>query len=148
MKTNREGSGLFIVILLLSGLMLYTLSIWQATAYLSNISLLRVQYEKDYCATLGLINWAVALTKTNFDALITQPATTLSFKWPPTDKQPSTVKQYNATVEITTDDAKSISLCAQLKDNQENSCVLKARLKRTVLDGDHYQYVLSDWQYE
>jgi hypothetical protein len=147
MEKNKEGSGLLIIIILMSGFVLYLSSIWHATVHLAHISLLREQYEKEYSATLGLMNWAIDLTKTNFDIISNEASTEINLKWPPKSKN-----SFDATVTFEKLDEKHIAICARTTHESQANCILKASLARQIIEKDEamlqYQYSIHDWRHE
>ncbi len=151
MNTNKEGSGLLIIIILMSGLMLYLGTMWRATAYLVDISLLREQYEKEYVTTFGLMNWATSLAKNNFDMIQKKAGPSFEIKldsWPPN----STTNQYVGSVEYMSIDENTLSLCARIENESHVGCALKCSLVCSVTQKEgeeepRHHFVLSDWQH-
>ena len=140
MKNNKEGSGLLIIVILMSCLILYLGTMWRATAYLVDISLLREQYEKEYVATFGLMNWTVSLVKNNFDMIKQKSSPSFEIKldsWPP-----NSTNQYAGRVEFVSIDENTLSLCACIENESHTCCALKCSLVRTVT-----QFTLRDWQH-
>jgi len=150
MNTNKEGSGLLIVIILMSGLILYLGTMWRATAYLVDISLLREQYEKEYVSTFGLMHWAISLAKNNFVLIQKKASSSLEIKldsWPPN----STTNLYAGKVEFVSIDENTVSLCTRIESEFHTCCALKCNLVRSVAqkEGEEPQchFAVSDWQH-
>ena len=150
MNTNKEGSGLLIIIILMSGLILYLGTMWRATAYLVDISLLREQYEKEYVSTFGLMHWTISLAKNNFDIIQKKASSPLEIKfdsWPPN----STINRYAGTVEFVSIDENTVTICARIKNESHTCCGLKCNLVRTITQKEdeepQYHFALSDWQH-
>jgi len=119
---TRNGSALVIVMLLMTVIMVCIANTWHTTFYATDIARKRQCCEQRLRATEGLINYAVALCKDNWQELVTQKAqegTLSTVQWPCGDGQ-----LYAGTVTIKLNNKSEALLKAQLIDHGTVICTL------------------------
>lgn len=147
MKLHHDGSMLLIIMIVMSALVVYALSAWRTTVLLVERAHAREQYEYLFQATQVLLEYAVALSKQNFDAIKQRFQTkkdpfTITFKpWPISE---SSVKG-EGLITITTDHDGPLSLHALTKQ-ADASCALRCTIERKISD-KKVSFYIDNWQY-
>jgi len=67
---HSNGSAILIVILFMSVLSIFCISLWQSSSLFHDISLQRLAYEQKYRAAQGGLNYAIAFCRKNFDDIL------------------------------------------------------------------------------
>lgn len=144
MKKNIQGSALIILLIMITGLLIYTGIVWRTTAYMVDISLQRERYECQHGAAYALMQWSLALCKHNFDSIQHACAGSLVIplkKWPPKESSP-----YHAQIECANRSENVLTIVVKLFEEQSSDHVrsLSCCLERN----EQNFYKIFDWKIE
>lgn len=147
-RNKDSGSGLFIVIFIMSILVIFITNVWRNTTYTYDLVLAKGAYEQQYRQVEGLMNYAIALCKKNYGALYASssrestPLVIFLKSWPQNSAQEK--GDYSGKICITLLDKGLLIAVELLKDAQEVgkvSCELKKRKNKK--DNVSYQQLFS-----
>jgi hypothetical protein len=137
MKNNKSGSALLLVIMTLTMFLLYVSTVWQSTSYTHEILHMRQEYEERFWAMHGLMMWAIALCKENFDTMINfvkYETKTITIKhWPPWSKNStrskiefSVFKKDTLIIKVARDTGNTFLSCILRKEEKSNKLFIES----------------------
>ena len=136
--TKKNGSALVTILLVMTIVLLYTASIWRATCLVHEVALANQEYEQLYWANVGLMHWAQALCKHNFESLLLlckdRSQELIIDKWPPQKKNGK-----KGIVSFTNKE-NAIALKTHIDQGKKITCTLKREKK-----GDEEMFIVQDF---
>ena len=144
MTIKKEGSALLVTITVMTVLLVYMATVWQAARYSYEIVQQRTALEKQYWVTQALMLWAVALAKENFDSITnlvkSDPKELLLKKWPLWSKKPSRARVNSSMLN---EDALKLSVALETKQKKER--VFSCALERIKKNDQEIYFTLKEW---
>lgn len=145
MKSKKTGSALLVVLMIMTVLLLYLTTIWQTAGYTYEIMRCRKEYEERLWSTHALMMWAIALSKENFDTLVSfvqyGPKTITIKHWPPWSK-----KYTHGSVEFGMLDGDQLALKVTTGTKKGKNSSVRCIFKREKKGDQEVMFIIQNWE--